>query len=1513
MDSKEVKQALKDAREAIRQKEFKAALKHCKSALKVDKECYMAWVFVGAAAQEIDQLEQSVAAFKKACGISPDQILAWQGLCALYEKHQSLGDFENDRHSVYMKLIELTQNDATKQVEIADKLTSHYRNSGNVGKYLSTLEECVKIIGAKPETTKLWKSLVDFSTNKLVTYPKNHQELLVKAYAHLAFSSETERPRRDALCRSYVDALCKTGHRDDVIPEALRFGESFPESSVPMEVISGMYVDMTLSSWEEPKPSAEIDKIEELTKSRPNLQVGWLAKATHLYASGNPNDALEALAKAVEVGRSSREASLLLSLCSLKTHNFRKAEVHAQNGLSLSSGVSDWMSQKLLLCLAESLCAQQCHEEASAALQKIGEEHAKQPTVLWCLFETALQSGNFDKAEEVLSTLQEIAFESSRMKSAHARLLIHREKIAEAQEILTSLEDKSPEATHLLALTHWKLGQHDEAMPIFLEAARLDPEDYRNFLYLGRHYFYHLKDVQKAVRCFQKAFQLNRASEEAGSLLSDALCDLGQHEQNVKFLEAITSQLPVKRAKWAWLRLGLQQLRLGSATEAVQSLQNSLRADPSDKSCWECLGEAYLMRESLGAALLCFKKCLDADPKDLFSLYETANIKSRQGLYKEAADNFEEALDVNPEYVPAIKGLAEARLALAREHLEQGLCGLGLDDCQQALDAVARALALQGRLVCLWKLAGDICLVPAVYGINWASLKLPTSLLQGEQDSGQEQLIKASQKCYMTAIRMKPRLASLWHDLGLALWLEARLQKGSFDRALASVRNAVTLKPSCFAYWNSLGVLAVTSGAENYGLAQHCFIKSLELESNNLYAWTNLGALYLQAGNVQLAHQAFAKAQSVEPTAMRPWIGQAFIAEKVQHHDTVDLFRHCVGLGNHGDAARAYANFLCKESGPTVAQKHGRDILVAASDALSRTVDLEGALDPAALNMLGILLERQGLLRSARDAYKKALTLPGQSDENINCIRVNLARVLCPLRCYEEAIQLCQQTGSRSKDVLCILGFCYGKLGESSEALKVYEEALSKSPLEKKGEVELGMAMVALKASGAAAAKDFLQNRLSSMPQSREALEALCCLSLLAGDSSACRSSTQKLMTLSKKGVALHERTASLLCCQQFMKGTDARQACRILSSAVHLHPDKGSLWSALTQALLLEKRPSALCCALAGLVLGERSPRHMAMIVLARLMQGKAKEALRAAQKMVYLYPDSHSGWVLLGLAISECQVVADKALQHDRFLLGADTLWKLWSNLVQVQYACVHHRWQKVSELVPLVLWGFAGSPLVSKLLNVLQAISELLMKTSRLEKASLSSIQDTVESEDIATGWQMLSKLQQRTEDYSGAIESLERAKKYDGMAGKILELELCQAWLALRSAKVDSQQRERMLKAALGYLNTALRTNPRCRAGHMVLGVWALENDNPRLAKKSLERVMRFHDGGSSWIQSSTVKLLFLHYLEKKDADALKKLLPQVEEQLDLQSLLSEENREQLISMGVLFNASELKKH
>lgn len=126
MSSKEAKTALKSAREAIKNKEFKEALKHCKvkyfwftqwemeamilswlltnlctirgnvsgevscyiadfvsslwlqAVLKVEKNNYNAWVFIGLAASELEQPDQAQTAYKKAVELEPEQLLAWQ-------------------------------------------------------------------------------------------------------------------------------------------------------------------------------------------------------------------------------------------------------------------------------------------------------------------------------------------------------------------------------------------------------------------------------------------------------------------------------------------------------------------------------------------------------------------------------------------------------------------------------------------------------------------------------------------------------------------------------------------------------------------------------------------------------------------------------------------------------------------------------------------------------------------------------------------------------------------------------------------------------------------------------------------------------------------------------------------------------------------------------------------------------------------------------------------------------------------------------------------------------------------------------------------------------------------------------------------------------------------------------------------------------------------------------------------------------------------------------------------
>lgn len=46
--------------------------------MKIEKNNYNAWVFIGLAASELEQPDQAQAAYKKAVELEPEQLLAWQ-------------------------------------------------------------------------------------------------------------------------------------------------------------------------------------------------------------------------------------------------------------------------------------------------------------------------------------------------------------------------------------------------------------------------------------------------------------------------------------------------------------------------------------------------------------------------------------------------------------------------------------------------------------------------------------------------------------------------------------------------------------------------------------------------------------------------------------------------------------------------------------------------------------------------------------------------------------------------------------------------------------------------------------------------------------------------------------------------------------------------------------------------------------------------------------------------------------------------------------------------------------------------------------------------------------------------------------------------------------------------------------------------------------------------------------------------------------------------------------------
>lgn len=78
MSSSDLKRALKSARECLAAKEYRDALQHCKAALKEDRSCYEAYLFVGKAAFHLNEASQAELAYQKASEINPSAPHAWQ-------------------------------------------------------------------------------------------------------------------------------------------------------------------------------------------------------------------------------------------------------------------------------------------------------------------------------------------------------------------------------------------------------------------------------------------------------------------------------------------------------------------------------------------------------------------------------------------------------------------------------------------------------------------------------------------------------------------------------------------------------------------------------------------------------------------------------------------------------------------------------------------------------------------------------------------------------------------------------------------------------------------------------------------------------------------------------------------------------------------------------------------------------------------------------------------------------------------------------------------------------------------------------------------------------------------------------------------------------------------------------------------------------------------------------------------------------------------------------------------
>ncbi|KAJ7369928.1 Tetratricopeptide repeat protein 37 [Desmophyllum pertusum] len=309
-----------------------------------------------------------------------------------------------------------------------------------------------------------------------------------------------------------------------------------------------------------------------------------------------------------------------LSFCQsqISLHDYQGAEKSAKKGLDcIKSSTPDIRKQlQTMLSLSKAEALQKQGPTTAAMARDIYEklltdfESEDEMQILTGLGQTLLTLGDITQATQICAKALSIDKSCPTALALQGQISFQEGYFDDAElRFLEAIERHKDCAFYhfLLGKLYWEMNGNLRAdkkkcLAQFLKAAKLDP-------YYSHHFFtWDITTLNKASRCYQKAFDLDPNSDDAGIALGDSLMELEDEVAALNLYKNITAMSSPGEGKWAWLRLGLFHLKHNESTEAITCFQSALRADLKDRHCWECLGEAYMSRGSYMAAMKAFTK-----------------------------------------------------------------------------------------------------------------------------------------------------------------------------------------------------------------------------------------------------------------------------------------------------------------------------------------------------------------------------------------------------------------------------------------------------------------------------------------------------------------------------------------------------------------------------------------------------------------------------------------------------------------------------------------------------------------------------------------------------------------------------------------------------------------------------------------------------------------------------------------------------------------------------------------
>ncbi|XP_064071662.1 superkiller complex protein 3 [Vanessa tameamea] len=1261
----DLKTLLKEARKLIDEKNYKEAQECCKNILRKDKQNYLGLVLLGKSLQESDQ---APLAYQNAIASKPDVPLAWQGLANYYEKKDDTAS-KIKLLSIYDEMLKL-QIDEEKTLEIISKISE----LGCFLKDCKAISIILNFMDKKPNA-KIYviaeKSLLELVKSDIMC----EEEYIIKLMNCLKVI--VSKDCNDSIYILLGKVILQKNNYVEAIEEVLQL--CYFESSVVFREWLCKYLCTNFIKHES-FCGLDVERYKDkIILGIENSKYPALLNSMICYNKGLYLDAYKKCVPLVNYQEADVTEATFIIKCSIMLKKWSVAQKLATNFLIKVRDNNFAMILKKFLFL--SLAEQQKWKQAITVSKEIPIENFnvnELATLAKCYIEVN------EQADHIMKNLQTTEY----YLQLEALSLLKQKKYNEAIALLEKIMD-TPLKLFYISKAYWELQEYDKSHLNLLKAAKLDSEHDETFLYLGMYYHHCKTDYAKAKKCYEKAYSLNNSDCNVIKHLSDVYIKLQLKDNNYDLLYK-ASQNAMLNQSWISFRLGLHYINRREWENAIIQFRNVIKSNHNDIVAFECLADAYFSRGSFTSALKAYNKVIKMNSNKIHCLTRIGYIHSILTQYKDAISTFKKVLETEPYSMLALKGIAETYMRIAMNKFNAKLYGSARDTAQNAIDYIIKALSKEKKFLCFWNLLGNALIfltkLPKEFCFAW--LKTDENMEVSRKEN--LDIYPQALACYSMIAKQKLQftsyeLASTYLDYYLASNNMMHCQI-SYQLTVACIK----LKPSVWRNWNLLGRICIFR--KKYALAQHCLIKALLVTRKWSVAdvWCNLGTLYLKMNQHKLANYCFWRGQSTSPSYPLSWIGQGLIAEVIREEEAMDLFRHASRLGYHPESALGYADWVCR----TIKHddyKNSSELkyVIDSLDAIPYAMDLVmwfSTYEPnnaCSCNILGILQERSGLLSAALESYQKALQYAEEDYQNI--ILLNIGRILLRLEKYDEAIKIYKAITEASLNSACGLAFGLFKKELYEEAYSAYDTALQwlSNTDDDKADLLVAMAGIVYMFKGMDDAKTLLFHsiQVSQKKPTANSLFAICSLGLIHAD--------QSLSKLALSELQKYEKDSRYGYDIGFLKSylvvdKDLNQAIKIMSDALHDHPDNTHLWFCLAQYCLNvtnTKANIASCCAQRALCSAYNcenknfaiTAKMIATASIAEHIVGDRKKAMLLAKGGLHMYPCQSDIWAALLFSVLNNKMWSTRTnwvlnrAGHMRKNLETTRVLSRWVNLLE------------------------------------------------------------------------------------------------------------------------------------------------------------------------------------------------------------------------------------------------------